>query len=309
LTRPGELSAQPFLQRLLQPLRAASPSMAAAVGTRPSRRAKRAHCALGDVSNDVIGIGEELLPMTALQEQPAVDAATTAEHAARLSLPRITAENAAQHPPPSLNGFRTAAARAPANSVPALWFCQMTGDEWPRDSHSFDVAKKRHRRMVRRGGSNPHAARSLESELMARLFARAQLDDYKAAERVREFQRDRSARERAQDDGAQAAERKRVKRDQLAAEKDAAAYAAAKREVKVVHACVRPSVREGRFVVLAVQPRRLPWHFLDLEHGIGQQIRRGGRPRLDATVSGVAVGPNGPWLGSSRAPDTCVLSG
>ena len=60
----------------------------------------------------------------------------------------ISAANAKQHPPPSLNSFRTAAARAPANSKPALWFWQMTGDEWPRDGHSFDIEKKRHRRMV-----------------------------------------------------------------------------------------------------------------------------------------------------------------
>ena len=102
----------------------------------------------------------ELTSTIALQEQPAVDAATSAEHAARLGLPRITAENAAQHPPPSLNTFRTAAARAPANSVPALWYWQMTGDEWSRDGHSFDIEKKRHRRMVWRGGSKPRAART-----------------------------------------------------------------------------------------------------------------------------------------------------
>ena len=72
-------------------------------------------------------------------------------------LPRITADNAAQHPPPSLIRFRTAAARAPANSEPALWFWQMTGDEWPRDGKSFDIQKKRHRRMVLRGGLNPRA--------------------------------------------------------------------------------------------------------------------------------------------------------
>ena len=138
--------------------------MAAAAGRQPSRRAKRARCALGDVSNDVLGIAVELLSTTALQEQTAVDATTTAEHAARLGLPRISTENAAQHPPPSLNAFRTAAARAPANSVPALWFWQMTGEAWPRDGHSFDVQKKRHRRMVTRGGSNPYAARSLQSD-------------------------------------------------------------------------------------------------------------------------------------------------
>ena len=132
--------------------------MAAAIATRPSRCAKAARCALGDVSNDVLSMSVELTSTTALQEQPAVDAATTAEHAARLYLPRITSENASQHPPPSLNRFRSAAARAPANSVPALWYWQMTGDEWPRDGHSFDIEKKRHRRMVWRDGSKPRAA-------------------------------------------------------------------------------------------------------------------------------------------------------
>ena len=107
-----------------------------------------ARCALQDVSHGMPGIGEQLCSTTALQEHPAVDAATTAAHAAWLGLPRITATNAAQHPPPDLNKFRSAAARAPANSVPALWYWQTTGDEWPRDGRSFDVAKKRHRRMV-----------------------------------------------------------------------------------------------------------------------------------------------------------------
>ena len=131
--------------------------MAAAIATRPSCRAKSARCALGDVSNNVLDMSEVALSTTALQEQPAVDSLTTAEHAARLNLPRITAESAAQHPPPSLNNFRTPAARAPANSVPALWFWQMTGEEWLRDGHSFDIEKKHHRRMVWRGVSNPCA--------------------------------------------------------------------------------------------------------------------------------------------------------
>ena len=52
---------------------------------------------------------------------------------------------------------------------------------------------------------------------------------------MRESKRDRSARERAQDDGAQAAQRKRAKRDELSAEKAAAALAAAKQECCAVH--------------------------------------------------------------------------
>ena len=75
---------------------------------------------------------------------------TTADHASRLGLPRIDATNAARFPPADLNKFRAASARAPADSSPALWFWQVTGDEWPRDGHSYDVAKKRYRRMVRR---------------------------------------------------------------------------------------------------------------------------------------------------------------
>ena len=134
-------------------------SMAAAIATSsPSSLSPSARSALGDVSNDMLHTSAQLPSTTALQEQPAVDASTTAEHAARLGLPSITTDNAAQHLPPSLNSFRTAAARAPANSVPALWFWQMTGDEWPRDGKSFDIEKKRHRRMVFwRGGSNPCA--------------------------------------------------------------------------------------------------------------------------------------------------------
>ena len=63
----------------------------------------------------------------------------------------------------------------------------------------------------------PARRRGTSKRLTACLFARAQLDDYKAAERVRESKRDRSARERAQDDGAQAAQRKRSKCERLAA--------------------------------------------------------------------------------------------
>ena len=72
----------------------------------------------------------------------------------------------------------------------------------------------------------PARRRGTSKRLTACLFARAQLDDYKAAERVRESKRDRSARERAQDDGAQAAQRKRSKRERLAAEEYAAAFSA-----------------------------------------------------------------------------------
>ena len=74
-------------------------------------------------------------------------AETAAAHAAQRGLPRIVAANATSHPPPSLNNYRTAAARAPANSAPALWYWQLTGEEWLRDSHSYELAAKAWRRM------------------------------------------------------------------------------------------------------------------------------------------------------------------
>lgn len=107
---------------------------------------------------------------------------TAASHAVRRGLPRIVAANAASYPPPSLNSFRTEAARAPADSAPALWYWQLTGDEWQRDGHGYELAKKSYRRM---------------------------LDEHKAAER----ERDRSGRKRPVDDGAQAARRSRAKRE------------------------------------------------------------------------------------------------
>ena len=61
--------------------------------------------------------------------------------------PRITHANAADFPPPSLNAFRTDAARAPADCAPARWFKQMTGGEWDRTSHCYEVEKKRWRRL------------------------------------------------------------------------------------------------------------------------------------------------------------------
>jgi len=62
-------------------------------------------------------------------------------------LPRITNQNAADYPPPSLNSYRTAASRAPS-SAPAIWFKQMTGSAWDCQAKSFDMEKKRWRRMA-----------------------------------------------------------------------------------------------------------------------------------------------------------------
>jgi hypothetical protein len=115
-------------------------------------------------------------------EPPPAACESAAAHAARRCLPRIVTANAASYPPPSLNNFRTAAARAPADSAPALWYWQLTGEEWQRDGHSYELAKKAWRRMPA---------------------------EHKAAER----ERDRSGRKRPADDGAKAAQRSRVKRE------------------------------------------------------------------------------------------------
>ena len=70
------------------------------------------------------------------------------QHAARAGLPRITEANADDYHPQSLNGFRTAASRATNDSPPVLWFWQMTGEEWDRDSKTYGLAAKKHWRML-----------------------------------------------------------------------------------------------------------------------------------------------------------------
>ena len=102
---------------------------------------------------------------------------------------------------------------------------------------------------------------------------------------MRESKRDRSARERAQDDGAQAAKRKRAKRDELAAEKAAAAYAAAKQACRPV----RFRMRIVGGVVRCCVTTSIDLTCLDLDHYLARKCR-GGRPRNDGTLSGVAVG-------------------
>ena len=90
---------------------------------------------------------------------------TTAELAARAGLPRIVPSrpnseeypigtdaqaltcirvspfcvNAAKYPPPSLDRFRTAASREPADAAPVLWYWQMTGKTWDRKTYSYRV--------------------------------------------------------------------------------------------------------------------------------------------------------------------------
>ena len=144
------------------------------------------------VSNDGARVMPAQLPPTTLQvlQPPPIPRESTASHAMRCDLPRIVAANATSHPPPSLNSCRTAAARGP-DSAPALWYWQLTGEEWLGDSHSYELAKKAWRRMPA---------------------------EHKAAER----DRDRSGRKRPADDSAKAAQRVRVKRE---AEKREAATA------------------------------------------------------------------------------------
>ena len=69
-------------------------------------------------------------------------------HAQRRGLLPITERNASQYPPPSLNKFRTKASRAPGDCKPALWYWQMTTEEWDRDGHSYELAKKQWRRLL-----------------------------------------------------------------------------------------------------------------------------------------------------------------
>ena len=70
-------------------------------------------------------------------------------HAERLGLPPITERNASAYPPPSLKKFQSAASREPADSPPALWYWQMTTQEWEdRDSESYKKAKDQHRNML-----------------------------------------------------------------------------------------------------------------------------------------------------------------
>ena len=84
-------------------------------------------------------------------------------------------------------------------------------------------------------------------------------------------------------DGAQAAKRKRVKRDELAAEKAAAAYAAAQQACRPVH--FRMRIVGG--VVRCYVTTSMALLHLDLDHYLARKCR-GGRPRNDGTLSGVA---------------------
>ena len=97
-----------------------------------------------------------------------------------MSAPRIACSNAADYPPPSLNAYRTAASRAPADSPPAVWFKQMTGREWDRQSKSYDLEKKRWRRMA----DGTYIAK--EKDRQAELQAQQKRDAEERAEQRRE---------------------------------------------------------------------------------------------------------------------------
>ena len=102
-------------------------------------------------------------------------------------LPRICSNNASAYPPPSLNDFRTDELREPDDCAPALWYWQMTGGTWDRQGHSYELEKKRYRRLVQ-----PQSVRQQEAE--------------------RDRRRDRSQRQRPADDHVR-------RREQLAAQK------------------------------------------------------------------------------------------
>ena len=91
-------------------------------------------------------------PKGAAQTAP-TSVSSTADHAERLGRPRLDVSNADSWLPPSLNGYRSAAARDPADCEPALWYWQMTGRDWDRSvpdhgSHAYELEKKRHRRFL-----------------------------------------------------------------------------------------------------------------------------------------------------------------
>jgi len=98
--------------------------------------------------------------------------------AERAGLPRITVANAVDYPPPSLDSFRTPSSRAAADAAPVLWYWQMTGELWDRESRSYQLVRKKHWRMVpanqlkekqRLGGRVPlDSNRPLNNELFER---------------------------------------------------------------------------------------------------------------------------------------------
>ena len=98
--------------------------------------------------------------------------------AERAGLPRITVANAVDYPPPSLDSFRTPSSRAATDAAPVLWYWQMTGELWDRESRSYQLVRKKHWRMLpanqlkekqRLGGRVPlDSNRPLNNELFER---------------------------------------------------------------------------------------------------------------------------------------------
>ena len=223
----------------------AAPGTAATAATRcePSRSFV--------VLNDGASVAAAPPPTTleVLQPPPAASD-TAAAHAARRDLPRIVAAIASSYPPPSLHKFRTAAARAPADSAPALWYWQLTGEEWPRDGHTYEIATKAWRRMPA---------------------------EHKAAERERERKRDRSGRKGPADAlGAQADDALAVRRPQ---DGGAAQQAWEPEEDQIILEMVQ---REGPKWKLIVQ--KLPGRTVSSVRGRWQRIEKGRRLREEGTV-------------------------
>ena len=103
---------------------------------------------VGDLSLNDDTNKPEGQPATSKAASAKAASALACEHAERLGLPRISSANAAAYPPPSLKQFRTLAARKAADAPPAIWYWQMTGLEWARDRHTYELEKKRYRRLV-----------------------------------------------------------------------------------------------------------------------------------------------------------------
>ena len=132
--------------------------------------------------------------------------AATAAAAARLSKPRIvTRDDALKHPPTPLDGFRTPTLRAPIDCAPAIWYWQMTGLNWDRQTRSYKAAKKQHERFA---ASDAQIQREAERDRKRDRSQRERTDE----ERQRESERDRSLRERRADDYIR-------RREQLTAQK------------------------------------------------------------------------------------------
>ena len=130
-------------------------------------------------------------PATSKAASAKAASALACEHAERLGLPRISSANAAAYPPPSLNEFRTEAARKAADAPPAIWYWQMTGLEWARDSRTYELEKKRYRRLV----EDKATEREREQQRAPRERAR---DEDKEREREQQrAPRERAPRERA----------------------------------------------------------------------------------------------------------------